>query len=228
MFIDITLSQREKDGCVLLAAFILGISIYFLGIDFSPTNWVEEANTQNILYLFNIGFFITLIGNGSFLLPIPYAAVIPLLAGYLPTHYYKILLGFTCGIAAGIGEMTAYGLGFLSRTQLSEESKENLEYLKNQFSSSSPILLFLAGLLPIPDEFIIAPLASAGYPFQKMITFTMLGKILLCIFLSGIVGPIFGIAIAYGGNSRLFSSAIAVAFLLLFYLFIRIDWKELL
>lgn len=162
------------------------------------------------------------------LLPLPYAAVIPILSMYLPALSQKIMLGLVCGIAAGVGEMTAYSVGYVSRKTLSEESKENLEYMQEQTGRSNPVMLFLAGLLPIPDEFIVVPLAAAGYPFRKMLTFSALGKTLLCIFLSLGVGPLLGISIAKSGDSTLFSSVLAVAFVLLFYLFIRIDWKKIL
>ncbi|MFW6110934.1 MAG: hypothetical protein ACOC6H_02745 [Thermoproteota archaeon] len=211
---------------VSLAALV-GSFIFLLDINFSLISWVEGAEGRGINYLYLLGFLVTIIGNGSFLFPIPYAAAIPVLASYLPTITPRVILGVVCGIAAGLGEMTAYGVGYLTRKRLSKESKQNLKYLKNKFDRSSPVLIFLVGLLPIPDEFIIVPLASAGYPFKKMVLFCTLGKTLLCISLSSIVGPIFGVFLQFHGESPLFTSLFAVAFILLFYFSLRIDWKEI-
>lgn len=222
------LSQRQKDGLVILLAVLIGLSIYLLDIDFSLTSWVESSKGRGVAYIYFLGFLITVIGNGSILFPIPYAAAIPVLASYLPNILHQVTLGLVCGLAAGIGEMTAYAIGYLTRKRLSGESRENLQYLKDQFGRSNPVLIFLAGLLPIPDEFIVVPLASAGYPFKKMVLFCALGKTVLCISTSTILGPIFGIAFQFSGESPIFSSFLAVVFILLFYLSLRIDWKEIL
>lgn len=226
-FGGVKFSQRQKDGLVVLSAVLIGSLIYVLDVDFSLVSWAEGSKGRGVEYLYFVGFLVTVIGNGSFLLPIPYAAAIPVLASYLPSTLHQVVLGVVCGVAAGIGEMTAYGLGYVARKRLSGEAKQNLEYLKEKFSGSSPVLIFLVGLLPIPDEFIVVPLASAGYPFKKMILFCLLGKTLLCILLSSILGPLFGIAFKVTGGSPIFSSLIAITFILLFYLFLRIDWKEI-
>ncbi len=222
------LSQPQKDCIVVASALLLGVLLYFLQFDFSLLRWAKGSKGNEVGSIYLIGFAITFIGNGSILFPIPYAAAIPILAIYLPSFVHQIILGVICGVAAGVGEMTAYGVGYVSRKTMSDESKENVEYLTDKFSRSNPVLLFLVGLMPIPDEFVVVPLATAGYPFRKMIFFASLGKILLCIFLSWVVGPILGIGLEQSGSSRLFSSGLAVAFALLFYLFIRIDWKKVL
>lgn len=222
----VKLSQLQKDILVILFAALIGSVIYLLDIDLSLTSWAEGIKGSGAGYLYLMGFLITIIGNGSILFPIPYAAAIPVLASYLPTSLHQVILGVVCGTAAGIGEMTAYGVGYLTRKRLSGESKENLQYLKRKFGRSSPVLIFMVGLLPIPDEFIVVPLASAGYPFRKMIFYSLLGKLVLCISLSSVLGPIFGIALQFTGESPLFSSLLAVAFILIFYFSLRIDWKE--
>ncbi|NIQ04391.1 MAG: VTT domain-containing protein [Candidatus Korarchaeota archaeon] len=220
----INLLQWQKDVIVVFFAILLGIGAHFL---IGNVSLVKVAkNLQWDPYL--VGFAITFIGNASILFPVAYAFVIPFLAVSLVGFWKALILGVVCGIAGGIGEMTAYGLGYLTGRRMSEKTLQNLRYLEERAGRSKPFLIFLVGLMPIPDEFVVVPLASAGYSFRKMVFFCTLGKIFLCIILSYA-----GLAWRWGtgnviGSSEVPFSVIIPSFLLLFYSFIRIDWTKVL
>lgn len=220
----INLLQWQKDGIVVLFAILLGILGHFFVGNVSLVKVAKNLRWDPYL----AGFAITFIGNASILFPVAYAFVVPFLAASLGGFWKALILGVVCGIAGGIGEMTAYGLGYLTGRSMSEEALQNLQYLEERAGRSKPFLVFFAGLMPIPDEFVVVPLASAGYSFRKMVFFCTLGKIFLCILLSYA-----GLAWNWGkgtviGSSEVPFSVIIPSFLLLFYGFIRIDWTKVL
>lgn len=217
------LSQWKQDVLVVSFSVLIGVGLRFFSIDFSLTQLAKQAPLGNIYVL---GFIITLIGNGSILLPIAYAAAIPILSSSLQSFTYQILLGLICGVGGGIGEMTAYGLGYLGRKKLSEASVANFRKFEEKIGRSKPLLVFIAGATPIPDEFIVVPLASGGYPLRKMVIFSIFGKMLLCIFLSAVIGPLWELGLNMAGQSGVPFCVITPAFILLFYLFTRIEWKN--
>lgn len=213
------------DILVISIAILFGLAGHFLKIDFSLTTWAQQRTQKNV-YL--TGFILTFVGNASILFPIAYAFGIIILAATLPSPSSIFLFGTVCGVAGGIGEMTAYSLGYIGRKKLSDEAISNLKYMEQRFGRSKPFLIFLAAALPIPDEFVVVPFASAGYPLRKMVVFSILGKMILCLVLA-FAGPLWswGVSSATGRSSLPFS-VLSPTFILLFYLFIRIDWAELL
>lgn len=216
------LLQWQKDLLVVGLAIGLGVGGHFLVGELSLVQIAEALEWNTYL----VGFIITFIGNASILLPVAYAAAIPVLA-LLDVH--PLLFGFICGFGAGIGEMSAYLLGKLSRRSMEEESREKLERMKEKFGHSNAFLIFLGGLLPIPDEFVIVPLSSAGYPLSKLFPLCTFGKILLCVFLSylGLVWEgVFTYIRASGDGMPLRFSILTPIFIIAFYLFLRIDWME--
>lgn len=221
-------SQWQKDVLVVCLAVTLGLVGYFFTRELSITEIFTWFVNPDVFNVYLAGFIITFIGNASILFPIAYAAAIPLLASEA-FSVHPFILGVVCGVSAGLGEMTAYLVGYLSGKKMSKEAQENLRHMKEKFGRSKPFLIFLAGVLPIPDEFVIVPLASAGpsrYPFSKTFLFSTLGKLVLCLFLSYAGYFYWNWALTFLGPSALSFTILAPSFVILFYLFIRIDWEK--
>lgn len=217
-------TRRKKDACVLGGACVLGVVLFFLYGILDIRGFIasikEMGNSRTFLY----GVLVAFVGNAGVLASIPYAPAMAFLALSLSTFRAKVFFVVVCGIAAGLGEMVCYGIGTTARKKMGEESKRKFDRLNERLGRGKGFLAFLAGVSPIPDEFIIVPLASGKYSFRKTVLYDTLGKVLLSVPVV-FLGPRFFDSLAMSPVSF---SLFAPFFVITYYLFIRIDWEGLL
>ncbi|NIQ07226.1 MAG: hypothetical protein GWO20_16305 [Candidatus Korarchaeota archaeon] len=215
-------SVKKKDILVFGSAIVLGVTLYLLYDSFPIEEIVEGIQKLNTENIFLLGMVSTFIGNAGVLASLPYVPIVAFLSMSLTDPRVLVSFGFSCGIAAGLGETVCYGIGFFMRKKIDPASVKKFELLNLKLGKSKAFLVFLAGVSPIPDEFIIVPLASGKYPFPKTLFFNTIGKVCLGITVAFAAPTIVGRIV---GSSVSFSLA-APLFLIFYYLFLRIDWED--
>lgn len=215
-------SQTQKDVIILGSAVILGIALYFLYGFLRINQLLTYMRNLSSFNVFLFGLFASFVGNAGILVSLPYAPIIAFLALSLSRPIELVAFGILCGLVAGVGESVCYGLGVALRKKMSNEAKEKFDIVNRKLGRSKGLLVFLAGVSPLPDEFVLVPLASGKYSFRKTVVFNTLGKVILFLLIV-FLGSEFFNSIVW---SPLTFSLFAPVFIVGYYLFLRIDWKE--
>ncbi len=125
-------------------------------------------------------FLLSIFGNSTLFVPIPYLAVIFFL-GSSPS-ISPLLLGIITGIGSGIGELSSYiigrGGGKLMDTNYSEKLN-TYRKLVEQRPMLTHFLIFFFAATPLPDDIILVPLGLINYSWKTSIIPCTLGKIVL-------------------------------------------------
>lgn len=174
--------------------FCILVLIYVLAIIIKPDtliyDWVATLSgsirdiatgtTNSIL----AAFLISLGGNSSVLIVVPYALVIYLLSVQNPASWVWITLA--SGVGAALGEIVSYYVGRLiskSNKMRTSEVGEKFHRMKVQFEKNPkavPWTVFLFALTPLPDDIILVPLGMMEYDYKRTIFPCMIGKTILC------------------------------------------------
>jgi uncharacterized membrane protein YdjX (TVP38/TMEM64 family) len=168
-------------------------------------------------------FFVSIFGNFTILLPVPYALTIYALGATLNPP----LLGVVCGLGATIGELSAYLLGMGGRKLIEERYRKRLESARMLLERYGMLAIFLFCALPLPTDLVLIPLGMLRYSLRKAMVAAFLGKTVMCI------------AVAYAGRfsyafirdlfeARGWWSVIAtvVALTLIMVAILKIDWTR--
>ncbi len=168
---------------------IAGISGGFK--DFGRTNGLWAA------------FLLSMFGNTSILIIIPYSYVVFLLGLDASTAaasiWYPVLLGIISGLGAGIGEISSYIVGRLFRRSeklVNGDLGKKFERMRVTFEKHPrliPLFVFLFAATPMPDDVILIPFGVMKYSYIKTVIPCMLGKMFLCILIAYL-------GFAIGGN----------------------------
>jgi membrane protein DedA with SNARE-associated domain len=122
-------------------------------------------------------FLISIIGNLSIVIPVPFVLVIYAFGSILN----PILLGLVGGIGSTIGEFPSYLVGRGGRVVLNERQKTRLDRIEKLVEKHGLLLVFLFGLLPLPDDILLIPLGMMKYDWRKILLGMFFGKTLMCI-----------------------------------------------
>jgi len=173
-----------------------------------------------------LGFFIfSIFGNMSVFLPVPYVLTI-----YAFGHQLDpILLGFSCGLGAAIGEFSAYFIGRGGRHFLENKYGKRLDGAKLLIQRYGAFGLFLFAATPLPDDLLFIVLGLIKFDLKKALLACFLGKWLMCT------------AIAFGGKfsfrfvlmlfneSSLLGTVVGILILaLVIVVLLKIDWTRFL
>ncbi|TFG96922.1 hypothetical protein E4H12_09915 [Candidatus Thorarchaeota archaeon] len=221
---------------VLAVYFVLSLVIVDMA---SPSimiyHWMLDFS---LLFGYFGAFIVALLGNATFLIPIPYMITTFILGGLTNTTgeflFDPVAVGLVAGLGATIGEMTGYLLGF-GGSRFIEESQRNAfsRYIEER-PRATPFLIWFLAISPLPDDFVILPLGAAKYPWWKVAIPQFVGKSMFMI-----VAAWFGrisfetigdFMISYDPTSIASRGIEALAILCLIvalYLLIRIDWKKM-
>jgi len=126
-------------------------------------------------------FLISLIGSSTVILPFPAAAFV-FTAGAMLNPF---LIGILAGIAAAIGEFTGYALGLGGRKIMKKKWKKEIdkvEKLFQKYGGFAIILIFAA--TPLPDDLTGIVAGILKYPTKKFFIASLIGKIILHLFLA--------------------------------------------
>jgi len=182
---------------------------------------------QNIYSGLLITFIVTLIGN---LIPFPTPYTFVLCYSSLPFINLNLGLPFLFALIASFGclfgELGGYWVGRATSEFISNEHTMKLEKYKHfliAHPKSAPVLIFLAALTPISDDFITVPLGMLKYSFKKTTFWCWLGKLGLMLLFSF---NFINICNLLGGESWVISliSLYLIAFIM--YTLLKIDILE--
>ncbi|UCE10267.1 MAG: hypothetical protein JSW61_15050 [Candidatus Thorarchaeota archaeon] len=182
----------------------------------------------------DIGYPGTLIGsflgNATIVIPFPFVIIIFVQGSILdPT-----IVGIIAGIGALAGEMTGYVVGYGGGQFIKEESTNGFRRFAEMHPRALPLLIFILGLTPLPDDPLIVPLGAAKYPWYKIAIPSLCGKMLMLIGVAwaGFFGMEIVADLLGGGNPESFTSKtieiIVLALVVLaLYALVRIDWSRM-
>lgn len=130
----------------------------------------------------NIGvFFISIIGNFTIILPVPYLFTLVLVTLLPDIHGNPVMLlvlGFSAGFGASVGELSAWILGRIGKNSLKKSSQ--LEKMNEWVEKGyAPFIIFIFAATPIPDDTFMVVLGLANYSLWKTLFFCFLGKVTL-------------------------------------------------
>jgi len=226
---------RIKGEDIFLIIGILLIAIYILfylnvpSFGLAIENFIEKAKNFSLNNGYWGAFVISLFGNSTILISIPYPTAIFVL-GSLGLNPF--LLGLISGLASAVGEVVAYLFGLGGRQLLSQKYIEKFKSIDNYLRrkpKAVPVILYLFAATPIPDDIILVPLGMMKYKFWKAFIPVTLGKITHSLIF----------ALLGRGSLKLIKSAFlteqglilsVTSFLLIIvaiYLVIKIDWSKI-
>ncbi|MHA1746441.1 MAG: YqaA family protein [Promethearchaeota archaeon] len=207
--VDFKLGKKIRIRNLEIFTFIVLAIIYTLALVIEPGTviytWVATLSaswrglgdtTSNVLW---IAFLITMGGNSTVLIVVPYAVVIADLSIKNPSMWLSIAL--VSGIGATIGEIVSYYVGRLiggSKKVKESELGEKFHRMKQQFEKhprTVPITVFLFALTPLPDDMLLVPLGMMNYNYKKTIIPCMIGKTMLTsliCFIGAVIGDNLG------------------------------------
>jgi membrane protein DedA with SNARE-associated domain len=122
-------------------------------------------------------FLVSILGNVSIVIPVPFVLVIYAFGSILN----PILLGIAGGIGSTIGEFTSYLIGRGGRVILNEKQRARLDRIEKLVEKHGLLLIFLVGLTPLPDDLLLIPLGMMKYDWRKILVGMFFGKTLMCI-----------------------------------------------
>lgn len=208
-----------------------------LGIQLSLAGrwFLNVTQYTDPLYVYLFVAISTFIANVTVFIYIPYAAIIFFAA--TQQHLDPFILIISSSIAAALGEFTAYLAGMIGNklAQSKEEYKEKVDNLKKLLESKPklvPILIYLMGATPLPDDVLLVPLGLARYGWLKSIIPTFLGKLTMIfilvfggIFFSGLISPPTEAPGPYDWVNDLF---VLFVIILVVYAVFKVDFSKLL
>jgi len=175
-------------------------------------------------------FIITLISNLSIIIIIPYGSVLFLL-GSIGLNPW--LLSLLAALAAALGEIVAYGIGWGAGGLItSKEYRKKFEGIKNFITRRpklTPLLIYLFGATPAPDDIIMIPLGLVRYNFWKAVIPDALGKLTMIsiVVFSGRYSYAF-LSQKLGPEGGFWAGIITVILTIVFiYLTIKVKWDKL-
>jgi uncharacterized membrane protein YdjX (TVP38/TMEM64 family) len=122
-------------------------------------------------------FLISIVGNFTVFLPVPYALTIYAFGATLN----PLLLGVICGLGSTVGEFSAYLVGWGGRRVVEEQYGKRLESAKLLVQRHGMLVIFLFCALPLPTDLILIPLGMLRYDIRKAMIAAFLGKAVMCI-----------------------------------------------
>lgn len=180
-------SNRAKTASLLATIYgVLGVYIVLL-VFVEP---VQQAIAEFMTFfksfpasLATLWVFVFMVIGNSSNIPVGIAAVFFFAKGIATGPFFwpeLVLFSLSAGFGAGTGQIAIYAIGRGAGAVLKDrKSVKNLEYLAKLMThrrSLTPLLVYLFGLTPLPDQLIVVPLGIVKYPLKKMYLPCSLGK----------------------------------------------------
>jgi membrane protein YqaA with SNARE-associated domain len=182
------LSNKRVKNLIIAACFI-GFFGGMLAIALMGIN-IGELMVRFVLYFHeNYGdlgvyvaiFLISVIGNVSVIMPVPYIIALAILVVVLPID--PLLVGISAGLGASIGELSAWLLG-RGTSEIIEETTygKRLQSLANLVKKGYgiPLIIFFAAT-PLPDDLLLIVLGMVQYNVGYALVACFVGKIILAV-----------------------------------------------
>lgn len=225
-----------KSEKLLLLALAL-LTLFMIGAAFIPgvREWYEHSTTAWTSWAIRYGywgsFLAALVSNASVLIVLPYTIVTVFLAA---SGLHPLALGVITGLGASIGELVSYGVGRFGSRWFRRSRPESYMALDQVVESRPHIvqwMLFIVGLLPIPDDLLLVPLGMLRFPLRKIIVASMSGKIIatvLITYTASLVSELTFRHQAASATSMAGELATLYTIVLLIYGLMKLDWERML
>jgi len=216
--------SRERletlSGIIIIVVLSILIYIKFSDIE---TFFLSLPYTLRGLTFFMLSF----IGAVSVIIPIPYTAIIFLIASKIP-NINPLEIAFFGGLGSACGEILGWIFGRLITGSVSEKSKRKAMSLMKLISSKGkyavPIAIFIFALTPMPDDILFIGLGLINYSLIRALIPCLLGKIFMLYIIA-----FFGISIGTvsRGIDDLVSSLLTTLLLIIILIVtFKIDWEK--
>jgi len=181
-------------------------------------DWVVQS------YGYLGAFAVCFLGNVTILLPVPFALVVYAFGATLD----PLILGLVSGVGCTIGELSAYLVGRGGRKIVEGRYGDRLDAVERLIDRYGTLLVFLAALLPIPDDLILVPLGVLKYDLKKILGAMLAGKILMCLALAYAGHYSYSMIVDIFESSGLMGVAASIVVLIIIlYIMIKVDWTKL-
>lgn len=213
---------------VVAAAVVAFFRIPALGARLS--SFSQAWQTIAVQYGYFGALASALIGNLTILIIFPYTAIIFFLAAIGLNPFW---LAIATGIGATIGELFSYYLGRTGSGAFARHrpaSYEAVRSIVNRRPRLIPVLLFLFGALPLPDDLLLIPLGIVRYPVWKVAPATVIGKIAaaLVITYTGEQAHSLVAASQSTRNDILLNGGVLAIIVVGMYIFFKVRWERVL
>ncbi len=192
-------------------------------------------NIAELLYRLTVkwgylgALIVSILGNFIPFIPIPYLAVIFLIASNVP-ELDPLLLGIVSGVGGGIGKLVTYYISRGASTLMKPEQLKRLWALRELIGNYGAVAVFIFAATPSPDDVIIILLGILGYDVKKFLLSCTAGKIVISV-LTAYSGRLFSEFMKYylGLEQGIISTVLSIILLIvLIVLVLKIDWIKLL
>lgn len=233
--------MRKLDRLLILsiAALVVYFVLSLFVVDLvSPSilvyNWILDFG---LVFGYFGAFVVALLGNATFLVPIPYMIITFILGGLTGTSgqflFDPFIVGIIAGFGATIGEMTGYLLGYGGSKFIEEGQRDAFSKYIDEHPRATPLLVWFLAITPVPDDFVILPLGAAKYPWWKVAIPQYIGKSMFMIFAAWLgrvsyqtIGDFITNYDPTSIASRVVEVLALLALIAALYLMLRIDWKK--
>jgi len=211
---------------VVMINYLGGLILYINESIDELTAYLNQL-MYNLVYQYGyLGIFIvSLISNGTFILPVPYLFVIYTVGSY--NLFNPIVLSIIAGVGAAIGETTLYLITVAGRRILPRNVKDRLEIYKRMIDKYGPSIIFIFAVTPLPDDILYPILGIMRYSLVKIIIACFLGKTIL-IYLTYMLGYYSSefIEIFVGGESFIVNIITVLLGFIFAVILVKIDWTK--
>jgi uncharacterized membrane protein YdjX (TVP38/TMEM64 family) len=181
-------------------------------------DWVVQS------YGYLGAFAVCFLGNVTILLPVPFALVVYAFGATLD----PLILGLVSGVGCTVGELSAYLVGRGGRKIVEGRYGDRLDAVERLIDRYGALLVFLAALLPIPDDLILVPLGILKYDLKRIFGAMLAGKIIMCLVLAYAGHYSYSKIVDIFESSGLMGVAASVVLLvIILYIMIKVDWTKL-
>jgi membrane protein YqaA with SNARE-associated domain len=126
-------------------------------------------------------FLVSLLGSASIFFPLPSTFVVFGAALFLD----PLLLGLVGGLGAAIGEFTGYVIGAGGGKIIKRKWKKDFKKAEKMFQKYGGFFIItLFAATPLPDDIVGILGGTLRYPLKKFFVATLIGKIILHLFLA--------------------------------------------
>lgn len=182
--------------------------------------WMTELVST---YGYAGAFLISIFGNFTVFLPVPFALTIYAFGATLN----PLLLGIVSGAGSAIGELTAYLVGLGGRKFLDKSYGQRLESAKQLVQRYGMTAIFLFALLPLPDDLVLIPLGMLRYSLRKAMLAMWAGKTIMCTVVAYAGRYSYSFVVDVFASSGLIGGAVSVVLLIVILVaLIRVDWAK--
>jgi len=225
---------KSKHLFIIVSLVAAGVVLYLIFSNPEIVSFFDSLAQVMIDFVINNpvsayfgAFIISIFGNFTVFLPVPYALAIFVLGGQ--PFIEPLLLAVICGVGAGIGEISAYLIGRGGRNIIEKKYSKRLNSMKALVDRYGLWAVFLFAASPLPDDTLLIPLGVLKYNLWKALLAAIAGKIVLCAILA------YGGRFAWGFVEWIFVGGGAIGTVIgilgtfiLLYVFLTIDWGKVL